>query len=349
MRYLTTFCSLLVCTLVWSQDIHFSQFTQASLYYNPANAGFFRGDQRVVTNYKDQWRSINNAFRSYGLQFDTKFFAKGINKSYMGGGIYCFRDKAGDGVSSQTEIGLSGSYIMPLTEKTRLSAGLMGSYSNRQVNPENLQWGNQFNGNNYDPGMNNHEQFLRRSLNQFDIGMGVAYSRYDKNKTITSSDQIHYTIGAAVFHINQPQYAYTSIKDGLNWKAVIHGSGHFGIKNSSYAVLPRFLMAFQGPNHEVMVGGYMRYMLKMESKYTGFFKESAVSAGAVYRVGDAVVPGIFLEMHSFGIGFSYDINISDLTQASNSNGGMEISLRFINPNPFKYGGGTQYKFGTSSF
>ena len=53
-----------------------------------------------------------------------------------------------------------------------------------------------------------------------------------------------------------------------------------------------------------------------------------------YRTGDAFIPTVMLEVASFSVGISYDVNVSGLTEASNGKGGMEISLRFINPNPF---------------
>ena len=73
--------------------------------------------------------------------------------------------------------------------------------------------------------------------------------------------------------------------------------------------------------------------------FTGYFSESGVAVGAHYRVGDAIIPSMWLEVGNFALGVSYDVNISNLRTASNARGGMEISLRFINPNPFKYGGG----------
>jgi hypothetical protein len=51
-----------------------------------------------------------------------------------------------------------------------------------------------------------------------------------------------------------------------------------------------------------------------------------------------------MEYANYAIGFSYDINTSGLQTASNARGGMEITLRFVNPNPFLYQHGTQSRF-----
>ena len=80
----------------------------------------------------------------------------------------------------------------------------------------------------------------------------------------------------------------------------------------------------------------LRFMPKEGSKYTGIYKESAISFGTHYRVGDAIIPSVLFEIGSYAIGIGYDVNISQLRAATSSRGGMEFSIRYINPNPFIY-------------
>ena len=54
-----------------------------------------------------------------------------------------------------------------------------------------------------------------------------------------------------------------------------------------------------------------------------------VYLGAWYRMNDAVIPYVGLEYGEFHIGVSYDVNVSSLKPASNSRGGVELSLIFI--------------------
>ena len=51
--------------------------------------------------------------------------------------------------------------------------------------------------------------------------------------------------------------------------------------------------------------------------------------GSWYRLKDAVIPYVGLEFKGIRIGASYDANTSLLKPASNSRGGMEISLIYI--------------------
>ena len=115
-----------------------------------------------------------------------------------------------------------------------------------------------------------------------------------------------------------------------------------GIKNTPFAFVPNFLMLRQGPSTEVNLGALIRYSIREESKYTGILKETAIYFGAYSRLGDAIIPTILMEVSSFSVGISYDIINSDLKEAAGGKGGIEISLSFINPNPYKYGQGSRY-------
>jgi len=107
------------------------------------------------------------------------------------------------------------------------------------------------------------------------------------------------------------------------------------------ALKPKFISYFQGPARQITGGFLVRYMLREETKYTGFFSEMAISFGGYYRVGDALSPSAEFEIGGLAIGFAYDLNMSGLSSATNGNGGPEVFLRFITPNPFSYGRGTK--------
>jgi hypothetical protein len=90
----------------------------------------------------------------------------------------------------------------------------------------------------------------------------------------------------------------------------------------------------QGAHREIMVSGLCRYELTPESRYTGYFEGSAVSAGISVRTNDAISFLGMLELGNYVLGLSYDLNISDLNYSTNYRGGMEICLKFVNPTPF---------------
>ncbi len=65
-----------------------------------------------------------------------------------------------------------------------------------------------------------------------------------------------------------------------------------------------------------------------------WFGSMAISLGGYLRARDAISAQVLFEFHQFAIGASYDFNISGLKPATNARGGLELSLRFTNKNPF---------------
>jgi hypothetical protein len=56
-----------VHTLLYGQDIHFSQFFETPLLRNPSLAGIFTGDIRLQMVYRDQWGSVTDGYRTGSL------------------------------------------------------------------------------------------------------------------------------------------------------------------------------------------------------------------------------------------------------------------------------------------
>lgn len=78
-----------------------------------------------------------------------------------------------------------------------------------------------------------------------------------------------------------------------------------------------------------------RYMLEEGSIHTGLVEGAAISLGAHYRAGDALIPAMMLEFGSYKAGISYDVNLNELSRSTQGRGGFEFSFRFMNPNPFQ--------------
>ena len=76
----------------------------------------------------------------------------------------------------------------------------------------------------------------------------------------------------------------------------------------------------------------VRWRLNTSSKYTVFFDENSILIGCYYRYKDAIIPQLIFEMGNWGIGFSYDINVSSLSMVSGYKGGIELSLKYLKIN-----------------
>lgn len=334
---LTANCQLLLPTFLLAQDIHFSQFYQTPLLLNPALTGTFRGDQRAIINHKEQWRAFGSPFQTSLLSFDMGLFKKKWKSAYLGTGLLAYRDKAGDTQLSTTQFNLSLSGIVSISSTQLISAGLQGGFAQRSIKTENMQWASQFDGNSYNSSLPSNENNSFEPYSFGDFSGGVSWSYSSEALNFFASNEFKANVGMAVFHVNRPRQPLNAFQnvDRMYSKMVAHGGLHIGIGLTNYAIQPSLFYMKQGEQQEINFGSFIRYKLKEESKYTGHFKEIALSLGGYMRIKDAFIPSLLFEYANFALGFTYDVNVSSLNEVSNKKGGMEVSLRYVNPNPFR--------------
>jgi type IX secretion system PorP/SprF family membrane protein len=312
-----------------AQDIHFSQLTETPLLVNPALAGLAH-EAFATVNYRDQWKSVtNNPFKTFNFGADVSCL-EGKSGSHAGVGIDFFSDKAGDAHMSTTTGQLHLSGVIVANEYNMFSAGVFGGFGQRSLTYDKLYWDNQYVGGSLDPTAPSLEPNTVANRTYADIGAGLAWYYGTGNNTISSNDAKNFTLGFAVHHLNQPVYTFYGNNDAkLPMKLVAHGNAELGIKNYSLVLEPGYVVMIQGGHHEINAGMLVKYWMQEASHYTGRKKPAAIVLGGYYRFADAMNIVAGYEMYPFRLGFSYDVNLSNLTSASRSRGGFEISLRFI--------------------
>ena len=318
-----------------AQDIHFSQFWMAPLTQNPALAGA-NHDLQAIVNYKDQWRSVASPYKTFDISFDMKLNRKKTTKGFCAGGINFFADKAGDAQLGTTQGNLNFAYHVFLNNHNTLGGGIMGGFGQRSINYSELQWLNQYDGTSYNSALSSGEPTTGANFTYTDLGAGLVWVYKKKEAYISGNDQVNAAAGLSVFHINRPGYSFYNTGEKLNMKIVAHGNVLYGIKNTNVSIVPGFVFYSQGSSNEILLGTLFRYTLKEASKITGNIKGSGFALGIHYRNKDAAITSAMIEIGQLTFGFSYDINLSGLKQASNGRGGAEISVRFVNHNPFLY-------------
>jgi type IX secretion system PorP/SprF family membrane protein len=328
------------CQASVSQDLHFSQYYNTPLIVNPALTGVFNGDMRGIVNYRDQWSSVA-PFKTYGLSIDAGMMKKKMKNGFVGAGLNMYQDEAGDSKLSTTQVNLSLSSIITLNDENSVSAGIQGGLMQKKIYNGDLRWGTQYDDGGYAANIPSGEASVFENSMYGDFSLGLAWN-YGKSETnISSNNHLGASAGFAIYHLNAPKQAFDT--ERLHKNFVTHVGLNIGIKGTPLAFNPSLLYMQQGPLKEVNAGGLFRYMIVEESKYTGFLKETALYLGAFYRVGDAIVPTFMFEYANYALGISYDFNTSGLTEATDGKGGMEISFRYLSPNPFKYGRGSRYR------
>lgn len=319
-----------------AQDAQFSQFYNSPLTLNPSLTGAFNGDIRLQTSYRNQWSSVPVPYSTFNVAYDMGLGNKSKKAGFLGAGINIMTDKAGSSAMGTTGINLSCAYHTKVSEYSNLSAGIIIGFAQRSINLSKLQWNSQYDGTAYDPNLPSLENVNSNSKVYADAGAGIQWSRTQGEMYSTANNQFNLSAGLAVFHLNGPNVSYYSdSKEKLPFKIVGHCSAQIGLLHSKYSIVPMLLYISQGKQTNLIGGGMIRIKLIEESKFTNFVKGAAFSFGSLYRVGDAAIPCIQMEFANYALGISYDVNLSGLNKATSGKGGIEISLRFVNPNPFK--------------
>ena len=332
---------LLILVLTFSkviaQDIHLAQTNMTPLLVNPANAGA-EYTMRGILNYRTQWGSISEPYVTMMAAVDMnlkKPTTRTNNFGYFAGGIYMFNDKAGSSYMKTTQVNLSIAYHVNLNAKNTLGLGIQGGYFQRSATIDNLTWGNQFDGYAYNQAISTGEgtDFNGFSFGATDYTSGLVWT-YRNNEKYLSGNNLLLTSGVSLHHLTKPDFETQSlVPDQLHYRFIWHGNAIVGL-NPRFSVLPYLYYSQQGSINEIFFGSDVLYMLKQASKYTKNNKGMAIGGGAFYRWNDAVILSVILQYDNYTFGFSYDINTSTLSNATNRNGAYEFSLRYVYPNPF---------------
>lgn len=346
------FALFLVVSLSWTgsaQDIHFSQFYMSPLNLNPAMTGVMNCNQRFVANFRNQWSSVlrSNAYNTFSASYDQKIpFAR---YDYFGVGGTLWGDVAGASRFGTVGGNISGSYSKYLGGNRDFShyAVLGAEVGFRQRSMRNLaelQFGDQFNpatGLINDVSAEAANAFFNNNFTFFDVNAGFLYFA-------VWNEVNSFWIGGALHHINEPNQSFFSSVGGnnpgifaLNSRYTLHGGAEISL-NRKFDILPGFVMLRQGEAFELNAGAAFRTVLS-KSRYSyqafqfGVWTRLANSVGdgipdddgviaANAILNDAIILSTRFDYDRFGIGFSYDVNVSSLRAASNGNGAFEFSL-----------------------
>jgi type IX secretion system PorP/SprF family membrane protein len=292
------------------QDFHLSQYDASPQLLNPALTGMNfldASDYRVNANFRSQWKSIPTPFNTYSIAGDchTKRF---------GMGIAVVSDRAGNGNLKRMGAYFSGAYMISNDPKRKhnLSVGLQLGIFQRSLNPNNLNFDNQYSVDQggFDNSISNNESFSRYNLARFDAGLGFNYTNCDSAKKVNAFG------GFSVFHVTQPDLSFTSETSKLPMKFV--ASGGTTIKLSpKFIITPNILVMYQAAANEINIGVMNSYAIKETQFLLG---------GINYRNKDAVIFHFGLKRKTNIYRISYDANISKLMSYSHGRGAIEFSI-----------------------
>ena len=303
-----------------AQDPGFSQFYASPLTLNPALTGKFDGIYRVAGNYRDQWPAVNKAFITSTASLDMGILRNRLTSGDTWGiGIMAMTDKTASGILTSNYISLSTAYHKGLDEEGlhQIGVGFQGTYSGKRLDGGKLNFEqelDQFGGwtNPTNEPINN----MLVTVSYFDFNAGMLYNG-------STNGYNNFYLGASFYHINRPQESFNGIYYLLNPRFTIHGGGYFPVADNAILHLSAIHSRQAGATNTV-IGGAVALNANGDLD-----NPTSLYVGSWLRLGDAVIPYVGLEFNDFRLGASYDVNVSSLRTASQSRGGLEISLIYV--------------------
>lgn len=289
-----------------AQDVLFTQFYATPTVLSPSFAGT-SAQNRISSNYRNQWLGVSKAFVSYHAGYDRY-----VPEYNSGIGIRATHDRAGDGALQATNVSLQYAYEARLFGNTFFRPGLEFTWSNRNINFNDLVFGDQLI---RGGAATSVEQPILDPINFFDFGVGgLIFSK-------------KLWIGAAIHHLNQPSESLLNRYGYVPRRYTFHTGWRHRFKGG----------VFKKSRSAVVFAANYQVQERFDQLDFGVYLEtSPITLGLWYRGlplknngvnpnNDAIAAIVGYYAGPYKIGYSYDFTISSLG-ILNTAGTHEISL-----------------------
>ncbi|RXK85661.1 PorP/SprF family type IX secretion system membrane protein [Filimonas effusa] len=299
---------------VKAQDPNFSQYFSSPLTINPANTGFFYGNQRIVANYRRQWWGAGDPFTTATVSFDMKGDGfTGNEFDTWGLGVSALTDKSAAGMLVSNYAGLSFAYHKALDENgySSLGLGFQASYVTRKVDLTHISFNSQFTSGGFDLNLPTGESYLAGTANHMDVSTGLLY-KYDDETTA-------YYLGAGYMHVTQPKESILNSPDTkVPARLTLAGGVSLSVGYDSKLFLSG-LYQNQANASTYAAGGAFQFGLPVQTAdvclYLGGWYSNA-----------SISPYLGMQYNTFQLGVTYDVVTSAIKTANPKNGSFELSL-----------------------
>jgi type IX secretion system PorP/SprF family membrane protein len=307
---------LLLTPITWltAQDVHLSQWGMSAWSLNPASQVAMQEQTRATLQHRRQWASVPVPYLTSAITIEhQRKLTSGSDR--VGLGLTMLQDQSGDGRLNWTQQALTLGYGRKLSRQWQAFLAAQPNFYSRSVNVSRLTFGDQHNGEYYDPTLPNGESIETGRSSFFSLGLGGLVRFMPQNGILGMVEA-----GIAQYHVNSPSYGFY---EGAQADLPAHTAIHIATvqrvgPGQSYQML---MHRIQGPYRQTFMQAGYRYILDL--------KQPLQFDGAVaVRLGDAMVPSLTTRYGPFSVGLSYDFNFSDFKSATNNLGGPEIALRY---------------------
>ena len=319
-RFLSLLFVIISARATQAQDPHFSQFYASPLTLNPALTGRFDGNFRMAANYRNQWPTINNAFTTGTASIDMPILTNRLPEyDTWGVGIIGLVDQSGNKILRNNYVGISTAYSKALDEDGfhQLSVGFQGIFATKRLDVSLADFEDELTAVGFTGVTSEIFSNQQVNVNYFDLNAGVLYNG-------STNGENNFYAGLSLYHANRPRESFTGGNYFLQQRLTFQAGGYMpvGVDKTLHGSM---IHQRQAGASETVLGGALSMNMNGEVE-----RPTEIYAGLWYRWNDALIPYLGLEIANMRFGFTYDVNISSLRTASNTRGGAELSLIYIN-------------------
>ncbi|MCE2845617.1 MAG: type IX secretion system membrane protein PorP/SprF [Sphingobacteriales bacterium] len=319
MKHFLILCAMTALSLVaGAQDPQFTQFYANPLYLNPAFAGSAKCP-RVNFNYRNQWPALKETYITTSAGYDQHFDL--ING---GVGVLFLQDKAGEGTINKLNLSAMYSYQLNVNRRFSMRFGLQATYVQNTLDFNKLTFGDMI-----DPRYGfvyaTQETRPTESRNFMDFSAGVL----GYTNTVYG--------GFAVHHLTEPDEAfivkgtsplprkYTAHFGAMLPIGDTYGRSYRGRLNRDEGtyISPNVLYHQQASFNQLNLGMYI-----INSPIMGGLWYRANFGGDKAVSSDSFIALVGLQRGMFKFGYSYDVTVSALSNATGGSHEISVGMQF---------------------
>ncbi|MCW3788269.1 PorP/SprF family type IX secretion system membrane protein [Plebeiibacterium sediminum] len=318
LKYLCiTFLLILFASISRAQDVSFSQNYASPLYLSPSFTGLTEGS-RLAINYRDQWPSIPQTYRSMSVSFDHYFadYNSGLGFLYV-------RDDQQKGALVNQNIGLLYAYEVYVSRNIMIRPGIQFKFNQSFIDLSKTLFERGIDENTGRPVDYTGISLADNQLNKFDAAASVMiYSNL-------------YWAGISVDHLVKNSKSFSEILPVDGTKITLFGGYKWVYKEGrrkspDQSVTFAFNYRQQDYFSQLDFGAYWQYNpLELGLWYRGIPTKNKEQLSN----NDAIIALFGIHLGRTRVGYSYDLTLSDL--AGNTGGAHEISILYTIPSSNK--------------
>lgn len=315
--------SFFIFCLVWSQtslaqnEIHFTQFQMAPVQLNPALIGGFEGTFRIGGIYRDQWFTAvsegSSSFKTLDMFVDVNIIRGLRMQDWISAGLgYDALDQAGAIGLKNTFSRLGIAYHLANKKRTNIiTLGVQRASKSTTINtisPEQARGPDGTDVNTANMSGTNMNGELEGDYS--DWIFGLTYNMRGK--------ETDFIVGVKAHQLFNPRFSIAGGSEQIEPLIAVFSRYQMPI-GEKMSLAPSILYQTNGPASELVIQSRVGY---------GLNKDLAINGGLGLRTGDAIQILLGADYKQYQIGASYDINISNLSEATGGVGAFELALNY---------------------